>query len=147
MNLLNLFVIVTAIFAIISWYLIPKLQNKITTDRSESSNGYSASLAFLGFIRSYALVYMLTTIAVAIVLWIFGSGGAVEASKLDKAIESAQFLKERVSWFSVFWSVITFGLLGLGLALHSRSRGRMRFAKAFEPVSYTHLTLPTNREV
>ena len=132
MSLLSLGVVAACVFLVCSWFLIPRLTKKITSDRSESSIGYSASLAFLGVVRSLSLVFMLTTIALGAILLAFSSEGTVEASKLEQAIQQAQMLKEKLSWFSVFWSVVTCVLMGLGLTFHSRRRGRMRFAKALE---------------
>ena len=48
-------------------------------------------------------------------------------------------------WGAVLWSALgALFVLGLGLAVEGLIRGLYETA---DPVSYTHLTLPTNREV
>ena len=49
-------------------------------------------------------------------------------------------------WLKPLWDSLDFDQIPNAILLHGQS-GIGKFAFALEPVSYTHLTLPTNREV
>ena len=72
-----------------------------------------------------------------------GSAGCVLANKLSKSGKHKVLLLEAGPSDNRFWIKVP---IGYGKVFYDQ-RVNWKYTTAPEPVSYTHLTLPTNREV
>jgi hypothetical protein len=134
MSLLPCFLSALGLFAPFQFLILPRLRHTLRVDGTVLSIRRAAFLSLLGWVRSVLLLAALSAGGLLLLVLVCRLRGGGTIGELSATIESLERWRDRLAWFSPYWSGGALIALVALLGLYAYRRGKVRLERAFREV-------------